>query len=177
MSNVLIKKQYQAYNIDSLNRTAKCEEDIDNGCVFALNEQSTVDGENIVWIAEKPEANADGLWMASSPEIVIVKDAMGNEYKGITPDPRAFVNTAGRVFDAFKLMAGDVIEMTGDGISGIEEDSNIYLVPSTQYTLVATSTKGTGLRLKKIGKGRLHIGTGSLVKTPVVTYKYVCENN
>lgn len=177
MSNVVFLKQYQAYNIDALNRTAKCDEDIDNGCVFVLNEQSTQDGESMVWVAEKPSANSKDVWMATSPEVVITKDAMGNEYKGITVDPRAFVNHAGRMIDATKLVAGDIVEMTGAGITGIEETANIYLVPSDSYTLVASPSAGTGFCLKKIGVGKLHIGTGSLVKEPVTSYKFECKNN
>lgn len=177
MNNVVIKKRVQAYNIDALNRTAKCDEDIQNGCVFALNEQSEVDGEGMVWVAEKPTANATGLWMATSPEVVIIKDAMGNEYKGITPDPRAFVNNAGRMIDATKLVEDDIIVMSGEGITGISETANVYLVPSTEYVLTASSSAGTGFCLQKVGTERISIGTGALAKTPIMGYKFVCKKN
>lgn len=177
MSNVVIKKRIQAYNVDALNRTAKCTEDVENGCVFALNSQSTDEGEGMVWIADKPTANATDLWMAISPEVVIIKDAMGNEYKGLTEDPRAFVNLAGRMIDATKLVEGDIITMSGAGITGIEDTANIYLVPSTGYVLTASSSAGTGFCLQKVGTERIPIGTGDVVKTPVVGYKFVCKKN
>lgn len=179
MANVVFKKRVQAYNIDALNRTAKCESDIDNGCVFALNSQSEDDGENMVWVATAPTAaTSKGLWMATSPEVVIVKDAMGNEYRGITPDPRAFKNMAGRMIDATYLKEGDLIEMTGDGITGIETTANKYLVPTAgDFVLTATSNAGTGFYLERIGTGKFHIGTGDLVKGIIPNYKYECKNN
>ena len=179
MSNVFIKRQCRAFNVDALNRTVKCEQDIDNGSVFALNSRSDVDGESMVWVATAPTANTDaGLWFAASPEVVITKDAAGNVFKGLSADPRAFVNVADRAIDAIRVCEGDLVEMTGEGITGIETTANIYLVPTaSSFVLTATSTAGIGLCLKKVGTNTLKIGTGSIVKEPVVTYIYECVNN
>ena len=179
MNNVVILKRVQAYNIDALNRTAKCESDLQNGSVFQLLTQSEEDGEKMVWEATAPTASTDtGLWMATSPEVVITRDAMGNEYKGLNQDPRAFVNLSGRMIDSTKLMEGDLIEMTGAGITDIATTANKYLVPeSGSFVLKATSTAGTGFCLEKIGTGKMSIGTGSLIKEPVTSYKFVCKKN
>lgn len=177
-NNVVIKRMVQAYNIDAYNRTAVCDEDLENGSVFKLEEYSDTEGEEMVWKVKKPTAAADkGVWMATSPEVVIIKDAMGNEYKGLTPDPRAFVNIAGKMIDATYLAKGDLIEMTAEGIS--DADTNNYLVigASGGYKLESASAAGDGFALKKVGTSRLHIGDGGLVKKFPVTYIYECENN
>lgn len=175
--NVVIKNHVQASNIDTFNRAAIATVDIENGGVCNLTHYSTNEGEGMVWVAEEAgAATAAGLWMVHSPEIPIVKDAMGVEYKGIQVDPRAFINGAGRVMDVFKLCEGDIIEMTGEGITGI--DTNAYLIPAaTGFKLVSSATAGTGLCLHKVGTGKLHVANASLVKTPVATYKYEVVNN
>ena len=179
MTNVVIKKSVHAFNIDALNRTAKCSETIDNGCVFELKTQSTTEGETNVWNATPPTATSKDLWMATSPETVIVRDLAGNEYKGerVTKDPRAFTNLSGYVFDAIKPTKEDLIVMTGAGITGIETASNKYLVPSTGYTLVASATAGTGFALRKISNERVLIANPQINKEPIKGYKFVVENN
>lgn len=175
--NVVIKTMTQSYNIDAYNRTAVCEEDIENGCVFELKSYSEVDGEGMVWKAEKPTADtAKGLWMATSPEVVITKGFDGAEYKGLTQDPRAFVNIAGKMIDAIYLAPGDIIEMTCDGIS--DADTNGYLViDANKFKLKSNASATTGLSLRKIGTSRLHIGQAGVAKAPIPTYKYVVEIN
>lgn len=176
MNNVVIKKRCAAYNVDSYNRTAVCASDIENGCVFKLAKYSTTEGEDKVWVAEQAAASDLGLWMATSPEVVIVKDAMGVEYKGIQCDPRAFVNIAGRMIDATLLQPGDIIEMTGANIDSI--DSRDYLVPSaSNFKLEAASAAGDGLSLHKIGTSRLHIGSAAIAGAVVPTYKFEVVKN
>lgn len=177
MANVVIKTMVQAYNIDAYNRTAVCEEDIENGSVFELKEYSTDPSEGMVWKATAPTAaTAKGLWMATSPEVVVTKGYDGAVYKGLTPDPRAFVNVAGRMIDATFLAVGDIIEMTAEGITGA--DTNDYLVPTANgFKLSSAAAAGTGLTLRKVGTSRLHIGQGSIAKSAPITYKYVVEIN
>lgn len=174
--NVVILKQYAAYNVDAYNRTAVCESDIDNGCVFKLASYSETEGEGTVWKAEQAAESDKGLWMAVSPEVVTTKVMDGVEIRNLVSDPRAFVNIAGKMIDAVKLVPGDIIEMTGEGISSI--DTNNYLVPdASNFKLKANSAAGTGLSLRKLGKSKLHIGDAALVKKPVTTYKYEVEIN
>jgi hypothetical protein len=182
--NVVIKKRYAAYNVDAYNRTAIFEADVDNGCVAALKSYSENEGEGIVWKAEQATATDKGLWMATSPEVVISRVFDGDpdngvaalDYKGIVNDPRAFYNIAGYAVDMIKMVPGDVYEMTGAGIDGIADAT--YLVPDTaDYKLKAASAAGDGCALRKIGTSYLHIGNGALVKTPVQTYKFEVEAN
>jgi hypothetical protein len=151
---------------------------------MALNGQSTVNGEGEVWEATAPAAaTATGLWMAWSPEVVITRawegitgQAPAIDMKNVIVDPRAFTNLSGYVFDAFLLVKGDIIEMTGDGITGI--DTATYLVPTAgAFVLAAATEAGTGLSLKKIGTSKLHIGNTALNKPFVTTYKFEVVNN
>ena len=53
-----------------------------------------------------------------------------------------------------------------------------YLVPSaTGFALETADVAGTGLTLKKVGTGVLHIGQPSIAKSVYTTYKYVVEIN
>ena len=178
LHNVVIKKQYAAYNVDAYNRTAVCESDIDNGCVFKLVNYSENPSEGIVWKAEQAAATDKGLWMATSPEIVNTTAMDGVVFRGLTNDPRAFVNVAGSMIDCIRLMPGDIIEMTGEGIDGIEEGTNTYLVPAaSDFKLAVATAAGTGLSLRKLGTSRLHIGSAQIAKPIVTTYKYEVEIN
>lgn len=186
MANVVQKKQVAAFNVDSYNRMAVCEETIENGCVFKLENYSETPGEGIVWQAEAPTtANDAGLWMATSPEVVITTVSSGATGPGapadlqasnIIVDPRFFVNNAGRMIDCIFLKEGDILEMTCDTIADV--DTNDYLVPTAgQFKLTATGSAGTGLSLRKLGTSILHIGSSGMVKGIPVTYKYVVESN
>lgn len=175
-NNVVIKSRVAAYNVDAYNRTAVCAEDIENGCVFKLTKYSVNEDESMVWQAEQASATDTGLWMATSPEVVIIRDGMGVEYKGLNVDPRAFVNYAGNMIDATKLIPGDIIEMTCANITNA--DTMEYLVPDTaNFKLTGSATAGTGLCLHKIGTSILHIGSSMMQDSHPVTYKYVVENN
>lgn len=175
--NVVIKTAIQAFNIDAYNRTAVCAEDIANGSVFKLNAYSETPGEGMVWTAEACTANTDtGVWMATSPEVVITKGTDGSEYRSLTPDPRAFVNVAGRMIDATRLAKDDIIEMTCDGIADAATKDYLVINPNS-FTLTAADAATTGFTLRKIGTSKLHIGQGGIAKAFVPTYKYVVEIN
>lgn len=174
--NVVIKRRVAAHNIDSLNRSFVATEDLENGSVFTLSERSDVDGENEVWKAAKPSADTDvGVWMAKSSEVVITAITDGTRdstnvlhMKGIVEDPRMFTNVKGLVGDCFKPQVGDIIEMT------LGSDSEKYLVidSANTYKLKSASDKTTGFSMHQVGTSVLHIGSASLVKTPVKTYIY-----
>lgn len=175
LHNVVIKTRVAAMNIDSYNRTAVCTSDIDNGSVFKLVKKSTTVGEKDVWVAEQAAATDKGLWIATSPEVVITK--VGDlEMKNIVVDPRYFVNNAGRMIDATFLNVGDEIEIYSESIENISTKD--YLVPAAdKFALKAADAAGTGLSLHKIGTDNLHIGQTSIAKTPLPTYRYVVEIN
>ena len=187
--NVVIKKRTASFNVDSMNRTAVFTEDVDNGCVAVLQAYSETEGEGLVWKAEKPTATSKGLWMATSPEVVITRAFDGDEaakvpaidMKGVINDPRAFYNIKGYMVDMTYLNVGDIIEMTCAGIEkssgGAYDGTDTYLVPTTGFKLKGATAAGDGMALKKIGTSKLHIGNAALVKTPVTTYKFVVEAN
>lgn len=175
-SNVVIKTRVAAYNVDALNRTAVCASDIENGCIFKLTQYSTDESESMVWQAEQAAATDTDLWMATSPEVVIIRDSMGVEYKGLNQDPRAFVNYAGNMIDCIKLQKGDIIEMTAANINNA--DTMDYLVPdTTDFKLTGANAAGDGLCLHKIGTSMLHIGSSMMQNSHPVTYKYEVVNN
>ena len=188
--NVVIKKRTASFNVDSLNRTAVFTEDVDNGCVAVLKAYSGIPGEEMVWKAEKPTASSKGLWMATSPEVVITRalDADGAtgmpaiDMKGVINDPRAFYNIKGYMVDMTYLNVGDIIEMTCAGIQkssgGAYDGTDAYLVADTaNFKLKGSATAGSGMALRKIGTSKLHIGNAALVKNGVTTYKFVVEAN
>lgn len=181
MYNVIIKRHVAAFNVDALNRAIKCEDDLANGAIVALAGKSTTAGESRVWVAEAPaDDDATGLWMVASPEVVTLTDALGNEYKGLTVDPRAFVNIAGKVADAFKPQKGDIIWIAPQDVSGTISDTNKYLIPTgdgTAYTLTASSTAGDGFCLELIGESTVEIPDGNIVKNLVTGYDFECINN
>lgn len=180
MANVVIKRRVAAHNIDSLNRTVVyADGDIENGSVFLLNGRSTVDGEDEVWKVEKitDAENAMGVWMAKASEVILSKVGSGDtavEMLGIVEDPRNFVNVAGRVFDAFKPQAGDIIEMT------LGHDTNKYMIPQDNnfaLTNAATDNNKNAFAMLQVDTGILHIGSAGFVKTPVKTYIYEVIRN
>ena len=177
MANVLELTMTQSYNVDALNRNAVCEQDVENGSVFELLTYSEDADKHFVWQATAPTANTvKNVWMACSPEVVITKGADGNEYRGLNPDPRAFVNIAGRTIDVFKPMVGDIIRMTAEGIA--DADTNDYLVINpSNFKLMSAAAATEGFSLKKIGTGRLMIGQGGIANAPVPMYKYEVVNN
>ena len=175
--NVVIKRMVAAHNVDALNRSVKCASaDLENGSIFELKTRSTDEGEGEVWIATAPTAaTATGLWMAKASEVVVTSTTVGTEqldFKGIVVDPRAFVNVKGKVFDAFQPKKGDIIEMTTGA-----DDKAYAVVDANKFAVKLNDAAGDGFAMKKIGTGILHIGSASLVKTPVKTYIYEVEKN
>lgn len=170
MANVVIKRSVAATNIDSYNRSAVATVNVPNGSVFSLKEKDT--NNELLYKAVAPKANEKGLWMATSPEVIYV-----NKTQGGSSDPRDFVNIAGRAIDATYLVPTDIIEMTGEGITGI--DTAVYLVADTTMTLKAAASAPTagGLALRKVGKGTLKVGDGAIAPAAIPTYVFEVEAN
>ena len=189
--NVVIKKRTASFNVDSLNRTAVFTEDVDNGCVAVLEAYSATSDEGIVWTAKQATTTDKGLWMATSPEVVITRALDADEaagmpaidMKGVINDPRAFYNVKGYMVDMTYLNVGDIIEMTCAGIekssgnNAAYDGTDDYLVPTAGFKLKGSATAGSGMALRKIGTSKLHIGNAALVKNGVTTYKFVVEAN
>lgn len=176
--NVVIKKQYAAYNVDSYNRSVICDQDVDNGSVCVLKKYSKDPDKYIVWEAEQATAASKGLWMIVSPEVNTSDLMDGVGVRNLIVDPRAFYNVAGKVADAIKLVPGDIIEMTGEGIENIEKETTTYLVPDTTgFKLKAATAAGNGLALRKIKVDHLNIGDAAFIKGTTPTYWFEVEQN
>lgn len=169
MANVVIKRSVAATNIDSYNRSAVATVNVPNGSVFSLKEKDAVN--ELLYKAVAPKAGEKGLWMATSPEVTYVDKAHGG-----SADPRDFVNVAGRAIDATYLVPTDIIEMTGEGITGIATAT--YLVADTSMTLkAATAAPTAGIALRKVGTGSLKVGDGAIAPAVIPTYVFEVEAN
>ena len=78
--------------------------------------------------------NSSNLWMAYSPEIPVFV-VNGKQYKGLSSDPRDFVNIAGTTLDAFKPQVGDLITISADGISGTLGTNTYAVAANGSYEL------------------------------------------
>jgi len=164
-----------AKDVSTLNANFKyASGDIDNGNVFQKGDLSTAAGEEQTYIPTLPATDQfTDLWMAFSPEDVILSDAMGNDYKIGINDPRNFTNIAGTIFSGFKPQVGDIITLTADGISG---DSNDYVIPanSTAKLAFAAAALDAGLSFKVLDTTYLSIPSGTWGSQRVTAYKLEC---
>ena len=167
--NVVIKRQMAATNIDSYNRSAVHTADLPNGSVFTLNEVDT--GNDARWKVGTPTAASKGLWMATSPEVVYV-----DKNHGGSADPRDFVNVAGRTIDATLLVKQDLVEMTGEGITGISTATFLGVTAGLQLVAL-TAAPTQGAYLKAVGKGTLKVGDGALAPAAIPTYVFEVVDN
>lgn len=177
MFDVLIKNRYAAMNIDAYNRTAVATEDIPNGGVFLLNNYKS--GEDMLWEAKKPTTEtAVGVWMASSPEIVITELPDGTRLKGIDHNVRNFVNLKKEMIDAFKPVVGDVLTIVPAEDGGFAT-KNFVGIDANKFTLktLDAAPSGGGFYMEKIETTTMNIGDGSFVKKSVPAYKYVVRAN
>lgn len=152
-----------AQNVDIYNSSFINTADLENGSVFVRGAVSTTEGESQVYTVTAPSTgNLSGLWMAYSPVDVIVTDAIGNNFKGLELNPKAFTNVAGLVFGGFKPQVGDRIKVSVDGITGTVAayavavnganklafasaaiDGLSFKVESTDYISIADGTIGS----------------------------------
>lgn len=148
--SILVPTLTAAKNIDTLNRSFISVSDLDNGNVFVKGDLSTEAGQSQVYEATTPATGSlSGLWMAYSPEDVVLTDGLGNQFKVGTLDPRAFTNTAGTVFSGFKPQPGDLVLISKDGIDG-EIGSNEYVVAadaSVQLKPAAAAIEGLSFKI------------------------------
>ena len=115
---VMITTSVMAENVDSLNRTAKCSEPLQNGAPVTLKLEEKA-GSN-VFTATKATKEG-GIWLAYSPEVnkVVVGDVYGGE------DPRNFVNVANKPFDVIRLMPGDIIQVTKEFFQNSQDPKTV----------------------------------------------------
>ena len=182
--SVLLKTGCAASDIVAWNRYALAGSsvDLDNGNVFRLDTQNSAgtQGYSEVWDVSAPSLSGstlDGLWMADTAGRNLTVDG-SLQYAGLNDDPRKFYNVGGKVFDAFKPQAGDVIELSADAFT-TAIGSNTYANSSDGvYELVwGTSQTANALSFKLIATTYFSIGSGAIDTQRVTAYKLVCLNN
>jgi hypothetical protein len=178
---ILVANKIAAMNVDSYNRTAVCASDLDNGNVVVLSAKSTTSGEAEVWTAIEPTTSngLTGLWMVNSPDSVVVTVSGSNEYKGIDPDPRNFVNIAGKMIDVYKPQLGDIITMTTTSLAGSYVANTTTHINATNSSggfklLWGNSQTGSVLSYKFLGVKYFSIGTGAIDSQRIASYEFEC---
>lgn len=174
--SILIPRLVAAKNIDSYNRSFISETDLDNGSVFVKGDLSTDADKTQVYETVQPTTTLTGLYMAFSPEDVVLTDDLGNQFKVGTLDPRAFTNKAGVVFSGFKPSEGDLILISADGIEGSADD---YAVAANgKDKLQFASAAGTGLSYKVVETTYISVASASNIGSQRVTaYLLECVKN
>jgi hypothetical protein len=180
-NGVVIPNLTMAQNVDSLNRVAKSGEsttvDIQNGSMVVLASVSATAGEGEVWLATCPATATltASLWMVASPEIVVTVSG-SNQYKGLDPDPRNFINLKDKTFDAFKISVGDIITLSTDAIEGSKSTNTYAVVADAKYKLQWSAAAISGPSLKLIETTYISIPSGTLGDTQRVTaYRFFVE--
>lgn len=177
--SILIPKLTAAKNIDTLNRSFISTVDLDNGNVFGKGELSTNANESQVYQTVTPTTgNLSGLWMAYSPEDVVITDALGNQFKVGNLDPRAFTNSANVVFSGFKPQVGDLILISADGINGTIDDETYVVAANSSNKLTPASAAIDGLSFKIVETTYISVASANAVGSQRVTaYLLECVAN
>ena len=176
--SILIPTLIAAKNIDSLNRSFVSTVDLDNGNVFGKGELSTNSNESQVYKTVTPATGSlSGLYMAFSPEDVVLTDDLGNQFKVGTLDPRAFTNRANVVFSGFKPQVGDLVLISADGISG--EAAKAYAVATNCSSVLAFADNAiSGLSFKVVETTYISVASANNIGSQrVVAYLLECVAN
>lgn len=178
--NVLIKDKVAAKSIDAYVRSAVLAGNTcDAGNLVTLLTKSATVGESEVWTAGSPTTGSlIGLWMVDEAGINILVDG-SNSYALGDPDPRNFYVGIAKVFTAIKPVAGDIITMTADGITGTRTSEG-YAVATTadrKPNWSAVGLVGTALTMKLLGVTYISIGTGTIGTQRVASYQFEVLNN
>lgn len=173
--SILVPTLTTAKNVDALNRSFIGTVDLDNGNVFEKGELSTNVNESQVYEAVAPET-LTGLWMAFSPEDVVLTDGLGNQYKVGTLDPRAFTNTAGVVFSGFKPQVGDLVLISADGIDGDAADYAVAAAGENKLSFADAAVEG--LSFKVVETTYISVASANAIGSQRVTaYLLECVAN
>jgi hypothetical protein len=134
--------------------------DVEQGQLFSRGALSTTAGMSEVYaIATPATATLSTLYMAYTPESVIVETANGNQYKVGDFDPRNFVNVADIVFTGFKPAVDDKILITADGFTGAWVSGNTHAVAADGQTkLVWAGGVAAGLSFELEATSYISIG-------------------
>ena len=173
--SVLIPSAIAAMNVDSFNRSAVDVADIEQGTILVMGARSTTAGLGEVFEVSQPVTGAlTGNWMAYSGDEIVLTDA---KYKGLDPDPRNFINAAGKVFSAYKPQLGDIITITDAGLTGSYSAGVTTHINATdqEWKLKwGNSQTGSVLSYKLLGVKYISLATGAIDTQRVVAYEFEC---
>jgi hypothetical protein len=143
---VLIPLEVSASDVRTRLASFISSSDVEQGQLFSKDALSTTAGESEVYeIAQPATATLGEMWMAYTPESVIVETATGTQYKVGDMDPRNFVNVAGIVFTGFKPQVDDKILITADGFTGAIGGNTYAVAADGQDKLVWGGSAISGL--------------------------------
>lgn len=172
---VLIPRAIMAKDIDSLNRSVVDAAAIENGSVMVMGARSTTAGmEEVFEVSQPATGSLTGLWMAYSGDEVVLTDS---KYKGLDPDPRNFINAAGKVFSAYKPQLGDIILVSADALAGTFIDGTTTHVNATNGAWKLTwgnSQTASVLSYKLLDVKYISLATGGIDSQRITAYELEC---
>jgi hypothetical protein len=163
---VLVQNKVSAQDMVSLNRSAISGSDIDNGFVFYMSGQTNQTGAAEVWDVFQPTTGSiGGLWMAAAPELSVTTSG-NNKWRGLDPDPRNFYTAASTVFDAFKLMPGDIVTLTTENLDSATPQAFAKAgVTSYKFAWASALDAATTTSLRYLSTTYISVGSGSAIGT------------
>ena len=143
---IVLPNKMASKDIDSYVRPAYSGSALDNGNVFQLLGRSASTGYGEVWLATAPtSASATNCWMALEPELPFLANGT-NVYNGLGTIQDFYIS-ASTVFTAVKLVVGDIITMTADGLdSGTTQAYAVPVLGTFKFAWAAAASTGLSLR-------------------------------
>lgn len=131
---ILIQNAVQAKNIDTLNRSVKSADDVDNGSVLALSGKTGVDGEGEVWSAGKPATGALKLSL-SLVGTTYISAATGNPATQRIPAYQfEVVDNSSNLWMAYEPEIVTIV-VNGKKFRGVDNDvRDFYNIAGTPFT-------------------------------------------
>ena len=177
---VLEANDIAATYVGTYTRPAICSGSaVDNGNVFRLDSVSSASGYGEVWVVTKPATSyLDGLWMANTPENVMIESADGEVFSSPSVDVRNFYNIAGKIIDAYKPQVGDLITLTADAFSAAFSSNTHANAANGLFTLVwGNSQTASALSYKYLATTYISMGSAAIASGRVTAYKLECIAN
>lgn len=174
--SVFIPNAIAALNVDAWNRSAVSASNIENGNLLVLSGKSATAGESECWTAIAPSTSdgLTGLWIAYEPEVVLTVSG-SSQYKGLDPDPRNFINLAGKVFSCFKPQLGDIFTVSADWFSGAKGGSDTHANATNStggfFPVWGTSQTASVFSVKLLSTTYISLATGAMDTQRITAYQ------
>jgi len=138
---VMIPSEVSASDIRTRLASFTSSADVEQGQLFSRGALSTTAGMSEVYaIATPATATLSTLYMAYTPESVILVAPNGNQYKVGDFDPRNFTNVANLVFTGFKPAVDDKILITAEGFTAPWDAAKTHAVAADGQTKLVWAT-------------------------------------